>query len=94
MTRFLYDFHWDCGRQGDVEGRLLATPEDIESIVGKEIYFGEILGKHSEIHGTIELTDFKLVTDNVDFLKMAEELKINLESGHNQLFHKNQGFGV
>lgn len=26
----------------------------VESVIGNEVYFGEILGKHSEVYGTLE----------------------------------------
>jgi len=79
----LYDFYWDCGRQGDLDGRFLATEEDVKSIIGKEVNFGEALGKHSEIRGIIEEDDIKLVTNNQEFLKEADILKIDLSSGYN-----------
>ncbi|MEK4006520.1 hypothetical protein [Paenibacillus sp. FSL H3-0333] len=59
MGKYLYEFHWDCGRQGDVEGLFVATQEQIDNAIGKEVYFGEILGKHSEIFGELEKCDIK-----------------------------------
>jgi hypothetical protein len=55
----LYSFHWYCGRNSHVYGLFIATPEQVASIIGKEIYFGEILGKHSEIFGTIEANEIE-----------------------------------
>ena len=81
----LYDFYWDCGRQGDIEGRFLATEEEVKKIVGKEVYFGEVLGKHSEIYGVMEEGEIKLVTNNQEFLKEAKRLRIDLSSGYNPL---------
>ena len=81
----LYDFYLDCGRQGELEGRFLATEEEVESIIGKEVYFGEVLGKHSNVYGTLEEGEIKLVTDNKDFLNEAERLNIDLSSGYNPL---------
>ncbi len=81
----LYSFYWDCGRQGEVNGVFLATEEEVNNVIGKEIYFGEILGKHSEIYGKLEKNEIKIITDNQDFLKMAEDLKIDLSSGFNPL---------
>lgn len=60
----LFSFHWDCGRMGDVEGLFAATQEDVDALIGKEIYFGEILGKHSEVYG--ELTAGALTHIEVD----------------------------
>ena len=50
----LYKFYWDCGRQGDIESIFIATEKDIKANIGEEVYFGEILGKHSEIYGILE----------------------------------------
>ncbi len=77
----IYKFHWDCGRQGDVYGVFISTPEQVKNIVGKRIYFGEILGKHSEIHGEINEGEITFITDNQEFVKLFEEY--DLSSGHN-----------
>jgi len=88
----LYDFYWDCGRQGELEGRFLATEEEVESIMGKEVYFGEVLGKHSNVYGTIEEGDLKLVTNNQDFLNEAKRLDIDLCSGYNPLAYYDEDY--
>ena len=46
---------------GYVEGLFVATEDDISNALGKEVYFGEILGKHSEIFGTLEKKDLELI---------------------------------
>lgn len=53
----LYRFYWNCGRMGDVEGIFIATEEEVEAALGKTVYFGEILGKHSEIYGELDRGD-------------------------------------
>lgn len=50
----LYHYHWYLGRMGSVQGTFLATPESVQKLIGKHVYFGEILGKHSEVSGTIQ----------------------------------------
>ena len=40
----LFSFHWDCGRGGDLEGVFFATQEEVDFLVGKELYLGEVLG--------------------------------------------------
>jgi len=65
----LYKFYWDCGRQGSVEGIFFSTPERIQKNLGNQVYFGEILGKHSEISGILEEEDVTLVTDDQDFVE-------------------------
>lgn len=79
----IYKFHWDCGRNGDLEGVFVATATEISDRLGCEIYFGEALGKHSDIHGTLEADDVKLVSYNSEFVKLFEDN--DLETGHNPL---------
>ena len=42
---------------------------------GKEVYFGEVLGKHSEISGPIEASDVEMLSDSSDHVALFEELK-------------------
>lgn len=50
----LWKFKWEYERMGDVEGLFIATKKEVDSMIGIEVYFGEILGKHSEVYGEIE----------------------------------------
>ena len=66
---YLWKFFWDCHRQGSVRGLFVATEEEVKSIIGKSVYFGEILGKHSEVYGVIEdgeITKVDLDSETVD----------------------------
>ena len=51
----LYEFYWDFGRMGEVTGMIIAEEEDVASAIGKQIYFGEILGK--PVHSALKFTD-------------------------------------
>ena len=44
MAKKLYKFHWDCGRQGDLEGMFIADEQAVADAIGKEAQFGEALG--------------------------------------------------
>ncbi len=61
MTKFkLWKFSEDYGRMGTVEGLFIATEEEVDKfLVGTEICFGEILGKHSEVSISFEKKDFR-----------------------------------
>jgi phenolic acid decarboxylase len=83
MKKGIYKFYWDCGRQGNIDGIFVATDEEIKSIIGKEIYFGEVLGKHSEIYGSMGKEDIELITDSEEVVKIFEKYKIY--SGFNPL---------
>ena len=84
MILKLYQFHWECGRQGDVEGIFAATEEEVEKAIGKHVYFGEILGKHSEISGDLSIDDLTVLTDDQEFIKKALEYNL-VPSGYNPL---------
>lgn len=75
----LWSFYWDCGRQGEVEGLFKATKEEVQDAVGRKVYFGEILGKHSEVYGVIEEGDITLESQNPLEVINAKE------SGYNPL---------
>ena len=53
----LYKFEWDYGRQGSIDGLFISEEQEVRSIVGKHIDFGEALGKHSQVYGEIEEDD-------------------------------------
>lgn len=69
----IYKFYWDYGRNGEVSGVFVAEDTEVEEIIGNEVYFGEILGKHSEVYGTVTSEDITLISDNPEFVKMFKE---------------------
>ena len=77
----IYEFHWYCGRMGSVEGLFVADKDEVEKALGKNIYFGEILGKHSEVYGTIEPGEIVLITDDPQAIRMFEVY--NFSIGYN-----------
>lgn len=77
----IYKFHWDCGRMGSLEGIFVNTEAQVANLIGKRIYFGEVLGKHSEISGTLEKNDLKLITRNPEFIELFEDHKMS--TGYN-----------
>lgn len=76
----IYKFDADFGRMGDLSGVFVATAQDIEDIIGKEVYFGEVLGKHSDVSLTVEDDNFTLVTNDEKFIEMFEQY--GLENGY------------
>lgn len=79
----LYKFYWDCGRMGDLEGLFVVDSKDLENLYGKEIYFGEVLGKHSEIYGTLESKDISLISDDQEKIDWLVNLFGTSISGFN-----------
>ena len=45
----IYKFEADFGRYGVLRGLFLADKSEVKYLIGKELYFYEVLGKHSEI---------------------------------------------
>lgn len=75
----IYKLNLDCGRHGSLYGIFVADKEYVDTLIDSEIeiYFGEVLGKHSDVYGEIEETDIKLVTDDVKVVNMFEEYELS-----------------
>ena len=82
----IYKFRWDVGRMGHLDSIFTADDEDVKKAIGQQVYFGEVLGKHSEIYGPLEEKDIKVLTDDQDFIKKAEEIGLD-HSGYNPLHY-------
>ena len=46
----LYRFNVWYGRMGRVEGIFVKDQDDVKNAIGRHVYFGEILSKHSEVN--------------------------------------------
>lgn len=79
----LFKMNFDCGRMGNLEGVFIADTEDVEYLVNNKIsvYFGEVLGKHSEISGGVDKSEIKMITADVNVINIVQEH--GLESGYN-----------
>lgn len=82
-TKALYRFRLDCGRMGHLDGLFTATPSDVEAAIGKHVYFGEVLGKHSEIEAGLTTKHFTKVTDDAAFVTNFDDFEC--ASGWNPL---------
>lgn len=69
----------DFRRQGNLEGTFVATQEQVDCLINKkiEVYFGDVLGKHSEVYGSIEGHEISVVSDN------PEVVNAGVQSGYN-----------
>ena len=76
---FLYKFRVYCGRMGDLYGIWTAEESEIKKLIGETIYFGEVLGKHSEIEVTLKEEHFEKCTDDQSFIEKFKEF--NCASG-------------
>ena len=79
----LFKMNFDCGRMGNLDGVFVADTEDVEYLVNNKIsvYFGEVLGKHSEISGCVDESEIKQITTDENVISVVEEHE--LESGYN-----------
>jgi hypothetical protein len=82
----IYKFNWYCGRMGDVEGLFTEEKSNVDRHIGKEVYFGEILGKHSEVYGTLNEDDLEIISEDQDFVeKFVDIMGFGTISGYNPI---------
>lgn len=86
----LYSFYVDCGRQGSLDGLFIATQEEVDKAIGKEVYFGEVLGKHSDVQVTLEAHEITLVSSDQDKVEWLLGLLGTCVSGFNPLEYISQ----
>lgn len=72
---------------GDVEGLFIATEDEVKNAIGKEIYFGEILGKHSKIYGTFDEKDVQKLDLDSETVEKVTKLLGKKWSGYNPLHY-------
>lgn len=70
----LVKFSEDFGRHGDLEGLFTCSQEDYDKVIGRKVYLGDVLGKHSSVE--IELTTENMVIQQVDqaFIEQFDRL--------------------
>lgn len=86
----LYRFFVDCGRSGYLEGLFVAQPEELNEAYGTTLYFGEVLGKHSEVTVKFDPEDITLISEDKEFVKkLVEIVGVNV-SGFNPLSYYNE----
>lgn len=81
--KVLYEYKADYGRMGTIEGLFVAHDYEINEALGKTIYFGEILGKHSDISLDLILDDLTIKSSDEDFInKLVEIIGSDYISGY------------
>lgn len=56
-------------RMGELDGLFICDQELLEALYGQEAYFGECLGKHSDIAVTLQPSHFTIKSDDREFIK-------------------------
>lgn len=78
----IYRLNFDAGRMGSLAGIFVSEKQTMEKLIasGKDVEFGEVLGKHSEISGPIEAGDIEFISDDPAVVEMFE--KHNMATGY------------
>ena len=78
----LYRFNLHCYHcMGSLKGVFVRDEADVANLIGKQVYFGEILGKHSDISAVMEKEHFQELTSDSDFIAKFEQY--DLKTGVN-----------
>lgn len=86
--KLIVEFNLDCGRMGNLSSTFVCDKEDLESLYDEEVYFGEVLGKHSEVVATLDESNFTIKSDDQEFInKFSEIMGDYWSTGHNPLWH-------
>lgn len=90
----VYKLQFDCGRMGELKGVFVADTKDVSLLIDNkiEVYFGEALGKHSEVYGPIEESELKFVSSNADVIKVIEDHQ--LMNGYNPFEYPSINFNT
>lgn len=79
----LFKFEWYAGRGGIIGGLFIATQEQVDAIIGKRLWLGEALGKHSEVSGVIEDDEIERVDIDTSAVEVLYEQFGSTISGYN-----------
>lgn len=71
---------------GDISSVFIAESDLVDELIGETVYFGEILGKHSDIYGNLEEKDITVRSEDQNFISLFEEIMgDNWSSGNNPI---------
>lgn len=81
--RAIFKLNIDCGRYGNVTGIFVAEQEEVKRLIdsGVTVYFGEALGKHSDVHCKMDENRITEVTADPKVVEIFDEH--GLSSGYN-----------
>lgn len=82
----IYEFFWDCGRMGELEGVFIADSDLVDELIGETVNFGEVLGKHSDIYGDLDQNDLTVRSEDQEAISVFQEIMgEGWSSGHNPI---------
>ncbi len=86
MKNILVKYKKDCGKMGFVDGLFVCTEEELKSLYGRQVEFGEILGKHSCVRIIFAEKDLIVLTEDQEFIyKLVTLIGKKSISGYNPL---------
>lgn len=71
--RYLVKMNLDFGRMGRIESLFSCTKEEYDSLNERYVYFGEVLGKHSDISCELSENDFEIVSTDQKFIDQFDK---------------------
>jgi hypothetical protein len=83
MATGIYKFCKNFGRKGYLDGIFVADSEDVQRAHGETAYFGDVLGKHSEVYCEVDEDDLVLISDNPSDVEVFNRLYLSV--GYNPL---------
>ena len=74
LVKFDFGLYYAFG-----ESIEILTEEELQKVKDfiaecKEVYLGEIEGKHSDVYGPLETTDFEIISEDQEKIKAFQEL--------------------
>jgi hypothetical protein len=81
--RGVYRYSEHFGRGGTLSGVFTATAAEVAAAMGRKVYFGEVLGKHSDVRTTLAPADITLMSDAPEAVAVVDSL--GLATGMNPL---------
>lgn len=73
----LYRYYEDFGRMGELEGVFVSTEEEIDELSERPAYFGEVLGKHSDIVSYNWKDFITVLSDDQEFINKVIDCGIS-----------------
>jgi hypothetical protein len=79
----VYKMCFECGRSGELTGIFVEDTDLVDALIesGIEVYFGDALGKHSEISGPVTRGEVTIASTDLNAISVIEDL--NFETGYN-----------
>lgn len=85
LVRWSHDFR----RMGSLEALFVTTQEELDEYYGREVYFGEVLGKHSDIAARFKKEDVTILSEDQEkiewLLSICSPLDKTTISGYNPI---------